>query len=291
VTVNTEQPQANREYKSSVLPHLITALHREREVCAALLREDIPNDAEIRNVTLSDALYKGLLNDLALLVGDTLLVLIEHQSSINENMAVRLLMYCAQVYRGIIPPRALYRKGAITIPAPEFIVLYNGKEPFPAKQDYNLSDLFARRAWADKPPLELTVTVYNIGGGQNAEMVGRSETLTQYAQFVSKVREREAGGMELTEAVGAAVKECIERGILVDYLEQYGAEVLNMLTAEWNMDTALDVRYDEGRVEGRVEGLYDVARRMLGRNRTVREIMEDTGLTADEIAALPQNVR
>jgi hypothetical protein len=93
---------ANREYKSSVLPHLITTLHREREICSALLDEKIQEDTEIRNVMLSDALYKGLLNDLALLVGDVLLILIEHQSSINENMAVRLLLYCAHVTGGIM---------------------------------------------------------------------------------------------------------------------------------------------------------------------------------------------
>ncbi|MDR1439227.1 MAG: Rpn family recombination-promoting nuclease/putative transposase [Clostridiales bacterium] len=246
---------ANREYKSSMLPHLITTLHREREVCAALLGENIPEDAEIRNVTLSDALYKGVINDLALLVGDVLLLLMEHQSSINENMAIRLLLYCAQVYRSIIPQRALYRRGAISIPAPEFVVLYNGKAPFPQKREYRLSDLFAKRAQGGGSPLELAVTVYNINSGQNAEIVGRSETLAQYVAFVAKVREREAAGLELTEAVGAAVRECIESDILAGYLGQYGSEVLNMLTTEWNMDTALEVRYSEGRSEGRSEGL------------------------------------
>jgi hypothetical protein len=246
--------QANREYKSSVLPHLITALHREREICSALLGKEIPADTDIRNVTLSDALYKGILNDLALLVGDVLLLLIEHQSSINENMALRLLLYCSRVYKSIIPQRALYHTKAITIPAPEFVVLYNGKDTLPAKQVYRLSDMFAKHGSDGEPPLELTVTVYNINDGQNTDITGRSSTLSQYVMFVAKVREYEKDGMELTEAVGAAVSHCTEHGILADYLEQYGSEVLNMLTAEWNLDTALEVRYEEGIIEGLVKG-------------------------------------
>jgi hypothetical protein len=215
MTDNAAAPTtANREHKSSVLPHLITTQHREREVCSALLRENIPDDAEIRNVTLSDALYKGSLNDLALLVGDVLLLLMEHQSSVNENMAIRLLLYCAQVYRGIIPQRALYRKRAITIPSPEFVVLYNGRESIPPKQTYKLSDLFAERSRGAEPPLELAVTVYNINDGQNVDIMGRSETLTQYAAFVATIRKYEADGLELTEAVGAAVKDCVERAFL-----------------------------------------------------------------------------
>jgi hypothetical protein len=113
--------------------------------------------------------------------------------------------------------------------------------------------LFAERSRGAEPPLELAVTVYNINDGQNVDIMSRSETLTQYAAFVATIRKYEADGLELTEAVGAAVKDCMARGILADYLEQYGSEVLNMLTSEWNMDTALEVRYDEGRVEGRVE--------------------------------------
>jgi hypothetical protein len=41
----------------------------------------------------------------------------------------------------------------------------------------------ARRARGGGPPLELVVAVYNINGGQNAEMASRSKTLAQYMAF------------------------------------------------------------------------------------------------------------
>jgi len=39
----------------------------------------------------------GQINDVSFTVGDRLIVLIEHQSTINENMPLRLLMYVAMV--------------------------------------------------------------------------------------------------------------------------------------------------------------------------------------------------
>ena len=39
----------------------------------------------------------------------------------------------------------------------------------------------------------------------------------------------------------AAIKECIEQGILAEYLEKYASEVINMLFQEWNWDDAKEV--------------------------------------------------
>ncbi|GHU11627.1 hypothetical protein AGMMS50225_17560 [Betaproteobacteria bacterium] len=43
---------------------------------------------------------------------------------------------------------------------------------------------------------------------------------------------------------------------------------------------------EKGREEGRTEGRLAVARKLLGRNRPIEEIMEDTGLSKDEIRSL-----
>lgn len=55
-----------------------------------------------------------------------------------------------------------------------------------------------------------------------------------------------------------AIEECIEKGILADYLKRKGSEVVNMLTAEYDYETDIEVQrgeaYDEGREEGKLEG-------------------------------------
>jgi len=46
------------------------------------------------------------------------------------------------------------------------------------------------------------------------------------------------------------VKSCIERDILVYFLEVHASEVLNMLTTEWNWDDAKEVWQEEAKDEG-----------------------------------------
>ncbi|GHT88797.1 hypothetical protein AGMMS49543_27430 [Betaproteobacteria bacterium] len=43
---------------------------------------------------------------------------------------------------------------------------------------------------------------------------------------------------------------------------------------------------EEGRGEGREERQLEIARRLLARNRPIEEIIEDTGLTLEQIQAL-----
>ncbi|MCL2220587.1 MAG: hypothetical protein FWC23_10665 [Chitinispirillia bacterium] len=55
-----------------------------------------------------------------------------------------------------------------------------------------------------------------------------------------------------------------------------------MLVSEWNMETALEVREEEGRMEEKRE----IAKRMKAKGKSVEEIEEMTGLTVDEILKL-----
>ena len=38
-----------------------------------------------------------------------------------------------------------------------------------------------------------------------------------------------------------AIEECIEKGILADYLKRKGSEVVNMLTAEYDYETDIEI--------------------------------------------------
>jgi len=63
------------------------------------------------------------------------------------------------------------------------------------------------------------------------------------------------------------------------------ADMLHENAQRWYREARKEGRV-EGREEGRKEERLAVARKMLSRGRPVEEIMEDTGLTADEIRAL-----
>jgi hypothetical protein len=50
-------------------------------------------------------------------------------STINPNMALRLLMYIARIYEKLIENKNIYSGKPIKLPRPEFFVLYNGLLP------------------------------------------------------------------------------------------------------------------------------------------------------------------
>lgn len=64
-----------------------------------------PQDLEV--VTLENAIYMNLKNDLAFII-DFQLNLYEHQSSYSPNMPLRYLLYVAKEYQKIIRDESLY---------------------------------------------------------------------------------------------------------------------------------------------------------------------------------------
>ena len=77
--------------------------------------------------------------------------------------------------------------------------------------------------------------------------------MSGYNELIAEVNKNRQT-MELAEAVEAAIKSCVERNILVYFLEKHASEVLNMLFTEWNLDDALEVAREEAREDGRKEG-------------------------------------
>ena len=59
-----------------------------------------------------------------------------------------------------------------------------------------------------------------------------------------------------------------------------------MLALEWNMDDALQARFDEGYEDGRNEERETVAIKLIRRGRPLDEIHEDTGLPVERIKQL-----
>jgi hypothetical protein len=100
-------------------------------------------------------------------------------------MPLRLLSYIARIYEKITAgkKRQWYGKKGFTIPRTEFIVLYNGVDPFPDEQTLRLSDAFEDVSALGLPAgalpldLELVAKVFNISEGHNRDMVQKNETL------------------------------------------------------------------------------------------------------------------
>jgi len=252
----------------------------------------LPLNTPVKIATLDDVLFNYWRNDVAFVLDDKIIILLEHQSTVSANMPLRLLIYVARVYEKLIDNEAVYRSKLLKIPKPDFIVLYNGIDEFPDKKMLRLSDAY--REIPEILPefsgsLELEVRVVNINEGRNEAIVKKSEELYGYVRFVGKVRENQKAGFDLKTAITKASNDCIKEGLLSDFLKAHSSEVINMLTAEWDINVARKVWEQEarevGREEGREEG-REVGReegREVERQETVIK-MKNEGLTDDIIA-------
>jgi hypothetical protein len=271
---------ANINYKDSVFSFLFSDPGALRELYGAITGIRLPPDIPVTINTLEGVLYKNLLNDISFEIGRKLVVILEHQSTVNPNLPLRVLMYIARVYEKLTAGRNVYGRKRLVIPRPEFIVLYNGKEPYPDRVELRLSDAFAEAGvpgLGEGFPLELALRVYNINRGHNGEMVGRCEKLRGYSEFIGKVRDLEGERGDREGAMGTAVKWCIAQGILRDFFEEHGTEVINMLMAEWKLEDALVVEREEGREEGWEE------RGERDREETIKNLL-DFGMKAEQIS-------
>jgi hypothetical protein len=174
-------------------------------------------------------------------------------------MPLRLLLYIAKIYESLTSKGNIYRSKRLSLPLPEFIVLYNGAAPYPDEQTLKLSDSFSDPTVlglvkSETLPLELILKVYNINQGHNEPVIRRCKTLAGYSAFIAKVRWYEGQGKNREEAIKQAIKACIKENILKDFLEIHSTEVMNMLVTEWNLDDALAVQREEGREEGWEKG-------------------------------------
>ena len=246
---------ANREYKSSVFSMLFGEPAIFIELYNALSGKTYPLNTIMEPATLTDVLFMEQQNDVAFVIGEVIVVLIEHQASINQNMPLRLLLYIARVYEQIIDSKAIYKETLLKIPTPEFIVLYNGMKDFPKEMTLRLSDAFKQ------PPtpglnsiLDLSVRVVNINKGYNQEIIKNSNHLKDYTEFIAMVRENQRIGKDLRGAITKAVSDCLNQGILVSFLNRHASEVINLLIVEFNIDIAKQVWQEEAREEGIEKG-------------------------------------
>nr|WP_296093755.1 hypothetical protein [uncultured Dorea sp.] len=244
----------NREVKNSVLVDLMyedeSAEENERSFYNALHEEPLPEGTEIKKLRVDNVVYMNFKNDFSFKTGDQVLVLGEHQSTLNNNMPLRELMYIGRVLEQLIPTKDRYKKGQVSFSVPEFYTLYKGKDFMEKEKVLKLSDAFEKKC--DDPMLELKVRVININPGAGHELLDRCPVIREYSEFIEVIRKYQE--QNDTEPYKHAIEECIEKGILADYLKRKGSEVVNMLTAEYDYETDIEVQREEARVEGRAEG-------------------------------------
>ena len=270
----------NREHKDSLFVDLFyqdeTAKKNLLSLYNALHDTKYQDENVIRKVKIEDVFYKNLKNDISFEVDGHMLVLGEHQGTVNPNIPLRCLLYVRRAYEQLIDKKARYRTTLVKIPTPEFYSFYNGQKDQPLEQELRLSDAFINPAGNNSA--ELKMKVININSDKAHELLKKCDILREYSQFIDTVRAH--SGEE--SAIKKAIRECIDRGILADYLKRKGSEVENMLIAEYSYEEDIQVKQQEaeqlGRTKGRQEGL-------ILSGRIFQTAKNNPDLTNEQIAA------
>lgn len=275
--------KANRNYKDTVFRMLFSDRKNLLSLYNAVNGTSYKNPEELEIVTLENAIYMGMKNDLAFIIA-TNLFLYEHQSTYNPNMPLRDLFYISSEYQKLVDHKSLYSSVLQKIPAPNSIVFYNGTEKKEDRWENALSDAYET---PDKEPrLELKVLTLNMNEGHNKELMEQCQTLREYAKYVALVRKYKKE-MKLDAAVKCAVDECIQSGILAEFLKKNRAEVIAVSIFEYDKEeeekklrkAEYEAGYDDGKKLGITEGEIRKAK------ETAIELTK-VGMAKSQIAAI-----
>ena len=239
-----------------------------------------PDDLEVN--TLDNAIYMAMKNDISCVI-DMRLNLYEHQSTVNPNMPLRDLFYIAKVLEKMTVAENLYAGKRIMLPAPKFVVFYNGEESQPERRVMKLSDSYL--TGDEEISLELIVLQLNINAGFNLRLKESCRTLQEYMQYVDKIRHFQKT-LPLEKAVDSAVKECIREGILKEFLLQNRAEVMQMSIFEYDQEAHMRMVRKEGWEDGEQHKLTELILNRHRNNFTLEQIALATQKSTDEVQAI-----
>ena len=297
---------ANRKYKDSVFVDLFSEDEKAKEnflsLYNALHNTKLTVIEQLKNIRLDQVLYMTFYNDVSYLAENKIIVLAEHQSTINPNMPLRCLEYISRLYETLFESKEKYSRKLLHIPTPEFYVFYNGEEPYPSDNILKLSDAFIEKNVESN--LELTVKVININQQNRHPVLENCKTMQEYSIFVETVRKWKE--IDSQNGFQKAIEECIVNNILRDYLKRKTKEVLNMLLAEYDYETDIAVQraeereiafaegiergIEQGIERGFVDGSYqtklETARLMKQAHCETNFIMQMTKLCKEEIDSL-----
>lgn len=105
----------------------------------------------------------------------------------------------------------------------------------------------------------------------------------EYSLFIDTVRKYR----HEEDPIKKAIEECIQKGILAEYLMRKGSEVRNMLVAEYSYEEDIRVKQEEARMEGIEQGKVETVHRMLKMGISDFEMIAlSAGLSVDEVTAI-----
>lgn len=216
-----------RTVKDSVFSDLFGRSKYLLQLYRALHPEDTDaTEDDLHNVTINNVLTDNQYNDLGFCVRNTLLILVEAQSTWSVNIIVRILLYLVQSYSDYFTDNDidLYSSAKVDLPKSELYVIYTGNRKSHPKY-ISLKDTFFNGL-----DVAIEAKAKIIYDGQPDDII------SQYILF-SKICDEQIRLYGRTkEAITETLSICKNRSILWDYLKSREKEVFNLMVAFYDAE-------------------------------------------------------
>ena len=270
--------KVNRNSKDSVFCNLFSDPKYVLQAYQALHPEDDSTEiSDITLVTLEHIFLREKYNDLGFIVGNSLVILVEAQSTYTVNILIRFLSYLGSTYHRYIKSNGLDAYGAkkLQIPEPELYVIYPGERGNRPDEIYLSKEFFGRDA-PGTAFVELKARVLYGGDG--------STIIDQYIKFCRVFNEQIALHGRTKTAIEETIRICKDRNLLKEYLSRKEAEEVmsDIFEREESMKLWADELQEEGQNKlaglmtqlkslGRIDDAFEAASNPTYRDQLYKE--------------------
>lgn len=222
--MQTKRQRLENEIQIKYKNNIFIKIFEDKSNVLRLYKDLHPEDKEviednIQIVTLDKSINKSAYNDLGFIIKDTMIILVEAQSTLPANIAIRLLIYYAETLTNYIVDNKinLYSKTKKNIPTPEFYVIYTGDD----KTDNYIEKLSNHY----KEPLNKKIDL-------EVQVLVKPKENTIADDYINLCKHMDICVKEMgfkKEAILKAIAICKDNNILYKYLEKVKGELEGML--------------------------------------------------------------
>ena len=191
-------------------------------------------------------------NDVSFITKDNhLIILIEHQSTINPKMALRLFIYFTELLQLWLKTNKINLYSATKLPdlpIPEFYVVYNGVAPLK-----ETSSVFKLESSGMKIDAEVKIIDIHFDKLKDTES---DNALAGYAFFYKVYAEQVKKGLSAEKAFEIARNECIKRSYMTSFISKEEFIVFYKDFMDYDMQLRTE-GIEKGREEGIIEGISE----------------------------------
>ena len=228
-----------------------------------------PDNLEV--YTIDDIVYIRMPNDVAFIV--------KAEKKKTENCPdrpYRMLEHIYDLYQEIFEDNGY--DDMLSLPATNFVILYNGASPAPEYETQRLSDMYEDATNAD---FDLLVRVNNINGIYNQKLKENCKVLSEYMWLVETARSKSFFKVS-AQAISNILNEMPDSFEIKPFLLSEQKDVLEMILEDYALENA-ERYFDAGVEKGTCKERIATVRRMEKKNMPVAEIAEYTDLSINEV--------